>query len=319
MTTPNFTTGDATFGTGATGTVKTAFDRAAFLAFRAANIWRAIADVRWDRSDPPHPGNQVTFTLIAALAPQTTPISETADPTHILPVRSEVSITIQEYGASVKPTKKLRLTSFLDLDMVVPMEVASNMEESVDILARDVLVAGTNVIYGGAATSRVTVAATHTVDAADIRRLRAELAATNTPPPPGSSFYVAYIHPDVSYDLQQESGQQAWSAPHVYSDPAAMYTGELGALGGVRIIENANSPMFVNAGVGGTVDVYATIAVGLQGLGEAVGEPQHMVVSGPFDDLQRFVSVGWYGLLGYGIVRQNSVWRLETASSIGAN
>lgn len=318
MTAPNMTTTDGA-GTIGGDTVKTAFDRAAFMAFRAANIWRAVADVQWDRNDPPMPGNQVTFTIITAIAPQTSALSETADPTHTTLADTQRSISLVEYGATVKPTKKLRLTSFLDLDIMVPMEVAANMEESTDIIARDVLVAGTNVVYGGAATSRVTVAAGHTADAGDIRRLRAELAATNTPPPGGSPFYVAYLHPDVSFDLQSESGQQAWSAPHVYSDPQNMYTGELGALGGVRLVENANARIFVDAGVGGTVDVYSTVAVGMQGLGEAVGEPQHIVISGPFDDLQRFVSIGWYGLLGYGIIRQNSVWRLETSSSIGAN
>jgi N4-gp56 family major capsid protein len=165
----------------------------------------------------------------------------------------------------------------------------------------------------------VTVAATHTITANNVRRARAFLTGKNTPPPPGSTMFVGYIHPDVGYDLQVESGQQAWSAPHVYSDPAAMYTGELGALGGVRIVENANSPLFVNAGVGGTVDVYATIFCGRQALGEAVGEAQHVVIAGPFDDLQRFVSFGWYAMLGYGRIRENSIMRYETASSIGAN
>lgn len=318
MPAPSMTTGDAG-GTLGGDTVKTVFNRAALEAYRAENVFRRVADIKWDESDGPMPGNPVTFTIISAVAVATTPLSETAEPTPANISDTQKSITLVEYGNAFKPSKKFRLTSFLNLDLTITGEVTANMEESIDIVARDVLVAGTNVFYGGAATSRVTVAAGSTITANNIRRARARLAGRNTPPPPGSPMYMAYIHPDVSYDLQAESGQQAWSAPHVYVDTAEIYSGELGALSGVRFVENANSPLFVNAGVGATVDVYATLFCGRQALGEAVGEAQHVVISGPFDDLQRFVSFGWYGMLGYGRIRENSLDRLETSSSIGAN
>ena len=318
MPAPSMTTADAPGLLGG-DTVKQVFNRAALEAFRAENVFRRIADIKWDESAGPMPGNPVTFTVISAVAPAITPLSETAEPTPANISDTQKSVTLAEYGNAFKPSKKFRLTSFLNLDLTITGEVTAHMEESVDIVARDVLVAGTNVLYGGAATSRVTVAAGSTIVANNVRRARAFLGGKNTPPPPGSPMFMSYIHPDVSYDLQAESGQQAWSAPHVYSDPAAMYTGELGALGGVRIVENANSTIFVNAGVGGTVDVYVTLFCGRQALGEAVGEPQHVVIAGPFDDLQRFVSFGWYAMLGYGRIRENSLTRYETSSSIGAN
>lgn len=317
MPAPSMTTGDAA-GTIGGDTVKAVFNRAALDAFRADFVFRRVADVKWN-NDEPMPGKDVTFTIISALAPATTALGETTEPTPVNVSDTQKTVTLVEYGNAIKNTKKLRLTTFLNFDIAIPREVAANMEESVDIIARDVLVAGTNVLYGGTATSRVTVAAAHTITANNTRRARAFLAGKNTPPPAGSPMFMGFIHPDVDYDLQAESGQQAWSAPHVYSDPAAIYSGEVGALGGVRYVENANSRIFVDAGVGGTVDVYATIFAGLQALGEAVGESQHMVLSGPFDDLQRFLSVGWYGLLGYGRIRENSLTRYETASSIGAN
>jgi N4-gp56 family major capsid protein len=318
MPAPSMTTTDGA-GTLGGDTVKQVFNRAALDAFRAANVYRAVADVKWDESDDPMPGNPVTFTIISAVAPATSAISETVEPTPANISDTQKSITLAEYGNAFKPSKKFKITSFLNLDTAIPREVGAHMEESVDIIARDVLVAGTNVLYAGAASSRVTVAAGHNLTANNVRRARAFLSGRNAPPPPGSTMYVAFIHPDISYDLQAESGQQAWSAPHVYSDPAAMYSGELGALSGVRFVENANARNFANAGVGGTVDVYATLFVGLQALGEAVGESQHVVIAGPFDDLQRFVSIGWYGMLGYGRIREDSLVRYEAASSIGTN
>jgi N4-gp56 family major capsid protein len=318
MPAPSMTTTDGA-GTFGGDTVKQVFNRAALDAFRAANVFRAVADVKWDESDDPMPGNPITFTIVTAIAPATSAISETVEPTPGNISDTQKTITLAEYGNAVKPSKKFKLTSFLNLDTAIPREIGAHMEESVDIIARDVLNAGTNVLYAGAASSRATVAATHNLTANNVRRARAFLAGKNAPPPPGSQDYVAFIHPDINYDLQAESGQQAWSAPHVYSDPAAMYSGEIGRLSGVRFVENANSRNFVNAGVGSTVDVYVTLFCGMQALGEAVGESQHVVIAGPFDDLQRFVSIGWYAMLGYGRIREDSLVRYEAASSIGTN
>jgi N4-gp56 family major capsid protein len=315
MPAPSVTTADSGLGQ---NTVKTVFDQAALFAFRANFVHRRTADVKWTTADPPMPGNVVTFNIIGALAVATSALSETVEPTPVGLAVTQPTVTLVEYGNAVKLSGKVRATSFLGMDMAAAREVTANMEESLDIVARDVMAAGTNVLYGGTAVSRVTVAATHTMTANLIRRARAFLAGKNTPMVDGEN-YIAVMHPDVAYDLKVESGQQAWSAPHVYSDPAALYSGEIGRLDGVRIVENANAKMFVDAGVGGTVDVYATIVTGQQFLGEAVGIPQHVVISGPFDDLQRFKSVGWWALLGYGRIRENSAIRIETASSIGAN
>jgi N4-gp56 family major capsid protein len=263
-------------------------------------------------------GTVVVFTKITAKAAATTPLSETTEPTPGNISDTQPSVTLAEYGDGVKQTIKLRKTSFLNIDLAIPREIASQMEETVDILARNVLVAGTAVQYAGAATSRVTVAATHLITGNEVREARANLAALNIPQNAGN-LYEGYIHPFVSYDLQAETGQAGWQAPHVYSDPAGIYSGEIGSFSGVRFIENANSRNFADAGVGGTVDVYATLFMGQQALGEAVGVGQHMVMSGPFDDLQRFFFLGWYALMGWGIIRQESLRRLESASSIGAN
>lgn len=324
MPAPSMTTGDASGYLGG-DTVKAVFDLAALEAFRAANVHRRFADVAWagGQGAKPMPGISVTFTLINAMAPATTPLSETTEPTPVNISDTQKTVTLAEYGNAVKHTKKLRLTSFLNLDLEVPREVAANMEESLDLVARDVLAGGTQVLYAGNATSRTTVGTDDTLVGNNVRRARSKLVAANTPPPPGSQDYIAVIHPDVSYDLQIETGQAAWSAPHVYADPEALYSGELGRFAGVRFVENANAKMWEDASNGaggsGTIDVYATIFVGRQALGEAVGEAQHMVISGPFDDLQRFISVGWYALLGYGRIREDSLLRYESASSIGAN
>jgi N4-gp56 family major capsid protein len=320
MPAPSMTTAD---GAGFIGgdTVKTVFNRTALDAYRAANVFRRVADVKWSREMPPMPGSAVTFTIITALAPAISALAEATEPTPVNIADSQKTVTLVEQGNAVKHTKKLRLTTFLNFDMAVPREVAANMEESMDIVARNVLNGGTNVLYSGDATSTATLDAADVFSGNNARRSRAFLAKNNTPGPGGGSIggpYIGFIHPDVSYDFMAETGQQAWSAPHVYVDTANIYTGEIGMFAGVRWVENANCPINADAGAG-NVDAYSTLVVGEQALGEAVGEAQHMVIAGPFDDLQRFISVGWYGLLGYGRIRENSLLRYESASSIGAN
>jgi len=323
MTAPNMTTTDGSPSFGA-DTIKTALFMQALEAYRARNIFRAAADIEYDDSPSPVRGNPVQFTKINALAVQTTPLSETADPTHLAITPATVTISLVEYGATTKGTKKLRLTSFLNLPLTTTREIAANMEESLDLVARAVLNAGTNVIYVGQ-TSRAAITAANTLTAAHIRRARNQLAKNNVPFPMSVAYggvpgYVGILHPNPGYDLRVESGQQAWSAPQIYREgQSGIWTGEMGMLDGVVLVENANQQELINAGATATVDVYINTFFGHQALGEAVGEAQHLVVAGPFDDLQRFVSIGWYGLLGFGVIRQESLFRIESASSLGVN
>lgn len=90
-------------------------------------------------------------------------------------------------------------------------------------------------------------------------------------------------------------------------------------------METPRGPLFADAGVGGTVDVYGTIFVGDQALAKGFSradgnteDPQ--VILGPVvDHLRRFQPVGWYGLEGFGRFREASIRRLESSSSIGTN
>jgi N4-gp56 family major capsid protein len=141
-------------------------------------------------------------------------------------------------------------------------------------------------------------------------------------------MYMGYIHPDVSYDLRKETGVASWRDPHVYSDPANIYNGEIGAFEGVRFIETPRAKIFENASNGsgstGTVDAYCTHIAGRQALAKAHSivdgnGPFPRVVRGPVVDvLSRFQPVGWYWLGGYARFREASLRRIESASSLGS-
>ena len=115
---------------------------------------------------------------------------------------------MEEYGNAVNTTAKLRGTSFLDVDAAAANLVGYNAGISIDGVIREVLAAGTNVVYGGGGsttpTARTEIAAEDIIEANDIRKVVAALRKANAVSFNG--MYMGYIHPDVSYDLRKETG-----------------------------------------------------------------------------------------------------------------
>jgi len=192
-----------------------AFDRLAYFALRSELLFDAAADVQ--PTQQAMPGTGVTFTIFNDLATATSTLSETTDVTAPALSDSQVTVTLNEYGNAVITTAKLRGTAFLDVDSAAANIVGYNAGASIDEVAREVLAGGSNVIYGGGGTttpsSRTTVKAVDIIEANDIRKVTAQLRGANVPTFNG--LYMAYIHPDVAYDLRRETGAAAWRDPHV--------------------------------------------------------------------------------------------------------
>ncbi len=310
-------------------TDQTAFDRIAYFALRSELLFDAVADVQ--PVGQSMPGSSVKFTIFGDLAAATSALTEDTDVTPVAMSDSQVEVTLAEYGNAVNTTAKLRGTSFLDVDSAAANIVGYNAGISIDSVVRDVLAAGTNVVYGGGGastpTSRTEIAAEDIIEANDVRKIVAALRSANAVSFNG--MYMGYIHPDVSYDLRRETGVASWRDPHVYSDPAGIYNGEVGAFEGVRFIETPRAKIFTDASNGsgstGTVDAYCTHICGRQALAKAHSivdgnGPFPRVVRGPVVDvLSRFQPVGWYWLGGYARFREASLRRIESSSSIGSN
>jgi N4-gp56 family major capsid protein len=194
---------------------------------------------------------------------------------------------------------------------------------SLDTLARTVMQAGSNVRYASTAVSRVTVGAAMTLTAAQVRRALADLQGANVQTFNGK--YACVIHPDVTYDLRGETGAASWRDPHTYSEPSAIWNGELGEFENFRFMNSPRAPLFVDAGVGGTVDVYGTLFFGRQAIAKAYSTyeghgPVPTIVIGPvIDKLKRFKPLGWHWYGGYATFRTAALRRVETSSSIGTN
>ena len=296
----------------------------AYFALRSELLFDQAADVQ--ASNQTMPGSSVIFTIFSELAVATTPLTETSDVTAVAMGDANVTVTLTEYGNTVNTTAKLRGTAFLDVDAAAANLIGYNAGNSMDVIVRDVLAGGTNVVYGGggatAPSSRVTVQAEDILAANDVRKVTAALRGANVSP--WSGYYIGFIHPDVSYDLRRETGNASWNAPHVNMDTANIYTGEIGTFESVRFIETPRTKVRTDDG-DASVDVYDTYIMGRQALAKAHSfvdgnGPVPQVRRGPVvDSLMRFNPIGWYWLGGYGRFREASLRRIESSSSIGAN
>ena len=319
----------ATTGTSALSVDQVAFEKLAYFALRPEMYFDQFADVQ--ATNATNPGASVKFTVFADLAAATTALGEAEDVTPVAMSDSQVTVTLNEYGNATVTTAKLRASSFLPVDPVAANAVGYNAGLSIDTIARNVLQAGTNVIYatGGTdtASARIDMDVDDTLTAKDVRRAVAQLRGANVPTINGN--YVGFIHPDVSYDLRGITDASGWRDSYKYTNAMPIYNGEIGMFEGVRFMESPRAPIFTNAfngaGAAGTGDSYGTLIMGQQALAKAIslgGEygAQPTIVYGTVTDLlQRFRPVGWKHFVGYGVFRQEALRRIESASSIGTN
>jgi N4-gp56 family major capsid protein len=299
----------------------------AYYALRPELYFDQVADIK--PTNQSMPGSSVVFNVQNDMALATTAINESTDITPVALTSSQVTVTIYEYGAGTLTTAALRGQSFVSIDEVQANTVGYNAGRSIDELARIQLQAGTNVNYSAGASGvtpggRSSITPNDTLRAYDVRYNVAALKRNNVPGYGG--YYLAFIHPDVSFDLWQESGNQALIAPHVYSAPDEIFRGEIGSFAGARFIETPTAPLFADAGSSTTdTDVYATLFLGRQALAKVWAMkdgngPLPVTVMGPITDyLRRFQPLGWKWMGGYGVFRSASIWRQESASSIGQN
>lgn len=312
-----------------------AHKRLMYYALRPELYFDPVADV--DSTDATNIGASVTFYITSDLAAAITPLTESSDVTAVAMADSTVTLTLSEYGNAVQTTALLRATSFLDVNTTMANVVGFNAGISVDTLAVNVLVGGTNVAYSTGSAAFVTtgteanvnrLAITDNMNGPMVRFAAAKLRANNVMPF-GDGLFRGYMHPDIAYDFRGSTGGTNWSDPHIYSSPEGIWTGTIGSFQGVRWIETPRMPITTDAGDGvggaGTIDAYAALVMGRQALAKAFsaspeyGQQPQWVDTPVIDLLRRFRGAGWKHLVKYGIFRQASLYRLMASSSIGAN
>ena len=296
--------------------VKAAYDQYVRMALRSIPVMRSLADVK--PVQQAMPGSSVVFSIYSDLAQATSTLTETLDVSSIaLGNPSQVTVTLNEYGSAVTTTKKLNLTSFNDVDAALADIIAYNAADSIDSVVATVLTGGSNVIYGGNATTTNTIDAADTISVADIRNAVTELR-TNKALPRLGELYAAYLHPRQAADLRAESGTGGFQDIVKYTDNVSktIIPGSVGVIEGAFVVETPRVPFAANTN-SPAVNVYKAVVAGREALAEAMGQDINTIIGPEIDALRRFRTIGWYYFGGFARLREAALYRIESAATNG--
>jgi len=304
-----------TSSTQVAGLVKAAYDRYVEFALRSQPLFRNLADKR--PVQQAMPGSSVVFSLYQDLAAATGTLTETVDPDAVaISDVNTVTVTLNEYGNTVLNTRKLGEFAFSDVDPAIANIVAYNMADSIDQVVVNTLIGGSNVLYAGTGNTATSGVATgDDIEGGLIRQAVAKLRSGNAVPR-DSMLYACYMHPEVAHDLRGETGALSFEDIRKYTDPNVgnVLNAVTGVYGGAYVVE---TPRAYSATDGtSSAKVYRTIVAGQQALAEATAVEPGVVIGPVVDKLMRFRPIGWYSLQGWSIYRDESLYRIESTSSI---
>lgn len=260
----------------------------------------------------------IEFPKYAQLALQTSALDEDDDVTSEAMSDSQILLTPAEYGNAITTTRLANLQTGGRADLAAAKLVGINAGRSMDKLAILAAEASGNQLFGKAAGSEAALVATDVIDVDLINRLYNKLKRTGVAPL-GNGQYVLVLHDDVAFDLRNATGVGSWQDISKYTGSVdQIFKGEIGSLMGFRVVIDSNISVNTDAGAS-AVDSYHCLALGYNALGKAESDPMKMVVSGPFDKLQRFANIGWHTAVKYGIVDTDACFVGTVASSVGVN
>lgn len=282
------------------------------------NAFRQFVDVY--PVDPAHNYRTVTLTLNGELALATTPLDEVTDVDSVdIPTTRQVSVTMNEYGNTMKHTLLSRETTWnRELPDNLIFMLAENAAGTIDNRVRTALDAATNVLWTddstlGLATSAPLEADLVGLSAKAVSAANTRLKDRRARPKRGNNF-AGIIHPNVAFDLRAEAGANTWSEPHINVDTSEIYNGVVATYAGVDFIENRE----VGTTTIGTTTLYNSYFLGSEVLLEASAIEPHIVLGEVTDPMRRKVPVSWHALLGWTIFRQNAVDIIRSKTNLGA-
>ena len=243
---------------------------------------------------------------------------------------------IDQYGTYVSISDRLQLRGYDNNIMVATEEMGRSAAETQEVLIRDELLTGMNVLYcdnitlatgaaAGTPTNCAAMEASSTVmsmlTSAMVNKAVTILKKNRAPKINGK--YVAVIHPSVAHDLRNDEG---WIEAHKYASPDQLFNGEIGELHGVRFVEDTYAPILKREGytnkAGGAT--YATYFFGMDAFGmiDPEGGGLEMIVhdkseiGGP---LNQYSTIGYkFETNGATILYPERLLRVMSCSSFSA-
>ena len=264
------------------------------------------------------------------LTEQTTALQDGITPEGMDQDVTDITATALQYGGFIRYTDKLKLTTIDNYLLQTQKRLAYNMQKSLDTITKNIVCAGSNVIFPGTITLRTNVTSTDLITVAmvlkAVRLLESNDAMTytedmimptdgyGTSPIPES--YIAIVHPKTTYTLRQLTG---FTEVQKYANPTQRMPGEVGSIGQVRFIQSSAGVVFT-AGGSGSIDVYGTLIFGTDAFGaiDMNALTVDLIINdigsgGTSDPLRQRGTIGWKAAFTAKILNDNFMVRLEHA------
>lgn len=318
------TTTNMTTSTGMSKGMQTYYDRRLLSNMKSRLVHTQFGQ---KRVLPLNSGLTIQFRRWQLPTARTTALSEGVTPTGQMMTQSEVTATIAQYGGHFEITDKLAKTH---LDRVVAEamdQVSYQGALTLDHLTRDVINAGTQVIYANSKTGRTNLTASDLMTGKEIRQAVRLLKKKKARPVRGN-YYVCIVGPDVTFALQQDDD---WVKVSQYQDKENIYSGEVGKLWGCIFVETTEAKVWEDGGATTgsgatevTADVASALVLGAEAYGviELDGKGVHTIVhpagsSGTYDPLDQISTVGWK-VDGFVCKILNDEWMVRIESGVAA-
>lgn len=276
----------------------------------------------------------IKFRRYSNLTAATTPLTEGVTPAGSQGSVTDITATALQYGDFITVTDKLQYESVDPVLLEFSDILGDQAADTIDQLTRDVLAAGTNVIYSGTGnTATDEVAAGDVIsygnfDAASlllknnkgkpITRQIDPSTGYNTMPIP--RCFISFIHPDITAKVATFTG---WTPVEKYPNQATVMEDEVGSYTAngtkIRFIESTNAKIKTGAGTS-SIDVYCTLimAANAYGITRISGEAMKNIVkplgsAGTADPLDQRATTGWKATFVAKILNNDWLVRIESA------
>lgn len=242
-------------------------------------------------------------------------LTEGTTPATTAMTMTTITLNANQYGMFVTLTDILLDVAPIPLIKEAAGVVGDNMARVVDaVIQSNLELNGTNVIYSGGAANRAALWAGDVCASIDLAKANAFLS-TKAAPQYGDG-YVGVMHPNVIFDLQNESTTGGYIDLNKYTrNVEKVFRGEIGKLFNVRIVKSAYVQTFSS-----TVTVYPTYVIWKGAYGVANLQSMQTYITprkaSDSDPLAQRVKVGCKIAFNSIILQQDSLVRIESASSL---
>lgn len=282
------------------------------------------------RTIPKNSGTKVVnFRRIGTLPPALTPLTEGVTPAGEVATKTNITASVNQYGTFMAFSD---VVNFEEIDPIISeysIEQGYQAAETKDILVREVLAGGTNVIRAGDAANMSAITSADKFSLEDARKIVREFRKNHVKPVYNGN-YVCYISPDTELDLMDDPSFQKFMEYGNTNKP--MLENEIGTIFGITFMRMTNTKVFevgydpddAGALTPLTIPVHASIFLGADAYGEVNTEGEGAVKTivkglgsgGTEDPIDQRQTIGWK-LNSYGAVRlqELAIYRYEHAVS----